>query len=85
MIEENAQEQIEDQDDDERIDERVGRRPADAFGPRIAMEAAMATDEGDGRAEKQAFEHARKQIEIADELLRVRPVMMPVDAQQLTL
>ena len=46
-VENDAEEQVQNQDHDKRIDEGVGRGPADPFGPRIAMEAAMATDDGD--------------------------------------
>ena len=63
-VEPDAEEQIEHQDDDERQHERRGRRPADAFGARCTVEAAVATHDGDRRAEEDALEDAVEQVPV---------------------
>ena len=54
-----------------------------AFGAGIAMKPAMTGDQRNGGAEEEALEHADEHVVVADELLRVLPVVMAVDTQEM--
>jgi len=47
------------------VDKGRGCRPAHPLGAGIAIETAMATDQGDCGTEKEALEHPDEQVEIA--------------------
>src|SRR5262249_13880001 len=71
VVECDPQKEIQHQNQHERDDESAGGRSAHAFGAGIAMKAAVATDQRNRRAEKQAFEDAGENVVGADEVLRV--------------
>src|SRR5258708_1953950 len=79
VIEEHGQEEIDRQDDDEGNHERIRRGLAYPFGTRLAVEAAVATDERDSRAEEHRLDQSDDDVPELDMPLGVLPVMVGLD------
>src|SRR5208283_2143960 len=77
-IDEHGQEEIQGQDDDETRHERLGGRLADSLGAGAAVEAAMAADERNRRAEEDRLEQTDIQVHQADMPPGVQPVVMGI-------
>src|SRR4051794_20961623 len=77
----NNQEKIEQQDNHERQHECRRCSPADTLGAWRTIEASVAAHNRNCSAEKNAFEDSVEQIPVVDELLRVVPVMVRIDAK----
>src|SRR5438094_911160 len=73
VVEEHGQEEVNHEDNDERNHERLGGGPADALGPRPAVEAAVTADQGDGHPEEERLDQAAEHVPQPDEVLRVLP------------
>src|SRR5262249_22124068 len=79
VVQEHRQEEVEHQDGDEGGHEGAGGGPAHALGARLAVEAAVAADDGDGGAEERRLDQPRRQVVQVDVALGVLPVEVALD------